>query len=69
MQAEKRTGGVGSLNNVEEWRTRAKSIRVIADTILDGASREALLQIANDWEWMAQSGEEDLKKKGQLVQD
>ena len=59
MQAEKQSADVGFLNNVEDWRTRAKEIRVIAETILDGASREALLQIANDWEWMAQSAEEE----------
>jgi hypothetical protein len=59
VQAEKQSADVGFLNNVEDWRTRAKAIRVIAETIIDGASREALLQIANDWEWMAQSAEEE----------
>jgi hypothetical protein len=59
VRAEKQSGGVGFLNNVEDWRNRAKKIRVIAETILEGASREALLQIANDWEWMAQSAEEE----------
>ena len=67
MQAEKQSGGIGFLNNVEDWRNRAKKIRVIAETILDGGSRKALLQIANDWEWMAQSAEEDLKKKGETI--
>jgi hypothetical protein len=62
VRAEKQSGGVGFLNNVEDWRNRAKKIRVIAETILDGASREALLQIANDWEWMAQSAEEQLNE-------
>jgi hypothetical protein len=51
--------GVDLLNNIQDWRIRAKKIRVIAETILDGASRKALLQIANDWEWMAQSAEDD----------
>jgi hypothetical protein len=59
MQAEKQSGGVGFLDKVEDWRTRAKQIRVIAEAILDGASRHALLQIADDWEWMAQSAEEE----------
>jgi hypothetical protein len=59
VQAEKQSGGVGFLNNVEDWRTRAKAIRLIAETILDGAAQQALLQIANDWEWMAQSAEEE----------
>ena len=59
MQAGKQSARVGFLNNIEDWRTRAKAIRVIAETIQDGASREALLQIANDWEWMAQSAEEE----------
>jgi hypothetical protein len=59
VQAEKQSVGAGFLNNVEDWRTRAKAIRVIAETILDGVARQALLQIANDWEWMAQSAEEE----------
>jgi hypothetical protein len=59
VQAEKQSAGAGFLDNVEDWRTRAKAIRVIAETILDGDARQALLQIANDWEWMAQSAEEE----------
>jgi hypothetical protein len=51
--------GVDLLNNIQDWRIRAKKIRVIAETILDGASRQALLQIANDWEQMAQLAEDD----------
>jgi hypothetical protein len=46
--------GVDLLNNIQDWRIRAKKIRVIAKTMLDGASRQVLLQIANDWEQMAQ---------------
>ena len=57
MRAKKQSG-VGLLNNVEDWRARAKEIRVIAETMLDGASRRALLQIANDWEHMVQLAEE-----------
>ena len=69
MRAEKQSGGVGFLNNVEDWRNRATKIRVIAETILDGASRESLLQIASDYQRTAQLAEERLKRKGQLVQD
>jgi hypothetical protein len=32
---------------------------VIAETMLDGAHRQVLLQIANDWEQMAQLVEDD----------
>jgi hypothetical protein len=51
--------GVDLLNNIQDWRIRAKKIRVIAETMLDGASRQVLLQIANDWEQMAQLVEDD----------
>ena len=67
MQSEKQSADVGFLNDVEDWRTRAKAIRVIAETMLDGASRQGLLQIANDWEWMAQSAEEE--KIAALISD
>ena len=50
--------GVDLLNNIQDWRTRAKKIRVIAETIVDGASRKILLQIANDMEQMAQLAED-----------
>jgi hypothetical protein len=56
MRAEK--SAVGLLNNVECWRTRAKETRLVADTLHDGPARDALLQIANDWEQMAQLVEE-----------
>ena len=69
VRAEKQSGGVGFLNNIEDWRNRATKIRVIAETILDGASRESLLQIASDYQRTAQLAEERLKRKGQLVQD
>jgi hypothetical protein len=62
MRAKKQSGA-GLLNNAEDWRTRAKEIRVIAETMLDGSSRKELLQIANDWEWMAETAERRLKKK------
>jgi hypothetical protein len=62
MRAKKQTG-VGLLNNVEDWRSRAKEIRVIAETILEGASRQALLQIANDWEEMTETAEGRLTKE------
>jgi hypothetical protein len=67
VQSEKQSADVGFLNDVEDWRTRAKAIRVIAETMLDGASRQGLLQIANDWEWMAQSAEEE--KIAALISD
>ena len=51
--------GVDLLNNIQDWRIRAKKIRVIAETMLDGAPRQVLLQIANDWEQMAQLVEDD----------
>ena len=51
--------GVDLLNNIQDWRIRAKKIRVIAETMLDGAHRQVLLQIANDWEQMAQLVEDD----------
>jgi len=51
--------GVDLLNNIQDWRIRAKKIRVIAETMLDGAHRQVLLQIANDWEQMAQLAEDD----------
>jgi len=50
--------GVDLLNNIQDWRIRAKKIRVIAETILDGTSRRILLQIANDMEQMAQLAED-----------
>ena len=46
--------GVDLLNNIQDWRIRAKKIRVIAETMLDGASRQVLLHIASEWEQMAQ---------------
>ena len=49
---------VDLLNNIQDWRIRAKKIRVIAETILDGTSRQILLQIANDMEQMAQLAED-----------
>jgi len=51
-KAEKQIGDVGVLNHLEEWKLRAKRIRVIAGTMLDAASRESLLQVAQDGEEM-----------------
>ena len=51
--------GVDLLNNIQDWRIRAKKIRVIAETMLDGASRQVLLHIASEWEQMAQLLEDD----------
>ena len=51
--------GVDLLNNIQDWRTRATKIRVIAETMLDGASRQVLLHIASEWEQMAQLLEDD----------
>ena len=51
--------GVDLLNNIQDWRIRAKKIRVIAETMLDGASRQVLLQIASEWEQTAQLVEDD----------
>jgi hypothetical protein len=57
MKAEK--SGVGLLNDIERWRTRAKETRMVAETMHDGVARDALLHVANDWEQMAQvSGRE-----------
>ena len=53
---------VDLLNSIQDWRTRAKRIRVIAETMLDAASRQALLQVADDWEQMAQLTEEGEEK-------
>ena len=50
--------GVDLLNNTQDWRIRAKKIRVIAEAILDGAYRQLLLQIASDMEQMAQLAED-----------
>ena len=50
--------GVDLLNNIQDWRIRAKKIRVIAETMVDRASRQILLQIANDMEQMAQLAED-----------
>jgi hypothetical protein len=52
--AEKQSGGGIGVLNVEDWKLRAKRIRVIAATMLDAASRQALLQVAEDWERMVQ---------------
>jgi hypothetical protein len=56
MKAEK--SGVGLLNDIERWRTRAKETRTVAETMRDGVACDALLQVANDWEQMAQLAEE-----------
>ena len=56
MKAEK--SGVGLLNDIERWRTRAKETRMVAETMHDGVARDALLHVANDWEQMAQLAEE-----------
>jgi hypothetical protein len=48
MKAEKSTV-------IEYWRTRAKETRLVGETMQRGASREMVLQIANEWEQMAQS--------------
>jgi hypothetical protein len=53
---------VDLLKSIQDWRTRAKRIRVIAETMLDAASRQALLQVADDWEQMAQLTEEGEEK-------
>jgi hypothetical protein len=50
--------GVDLLNNIQDWRIRAQKIRVIAETMVDRASRQILLQIANDMEQMAQLAED-----------
>ena len=50
--------GVDLLNTIQDWRIRAKKIRVIAEAILDGAYRQLLLQIASDMEQMAQLAED-----------
>ena len=54
--------GVLPNDEVEYWKLRAREIRVIAPTMLDAASRQALLRIADDWEQMAQLTEESEKK-------
>jgi hypothetical protein len=51
MKAEK--SGVGLLNDIERWQTRAKETRMVAETMHGGVARDALLQVANDWEQMA----------------
>jgi hypothetical protein len=56
MKAKK--SGVGLLNDIERWRTRAKETRTVAETMRDGVACDALLQVANDWEQMAQLAEE-----------
>lgn len=61
--------GFDLLNNIQHWRTRAKEIRVIAETILERASREALLRVANDYELMAHRAEQRVKQKEPQIQD
>jgi hypothetical protein len=54
--------GVDLLNTIQDWRIRAKKIRVIAEAILDGAYRQLLLQIASDMEQMAQLAEDQRRE-------
>ena len=60
METIKQSAGGGFRNEVEYWKVRAKETRMVAETMHGRAAREALLQIANDWEKMAQSAEQRL---------
>ena len=62
MGAIKHSAGGGVRNEVAYWKLRAKETRMVAETMHDGAAREALLQIADDWEQMAKLEEETEEK-------
>jgi hypothetical protein len=57
MKVKKRTA-VRLSNNIQYWRTRAREARLIAKTIPDAESREAMLRIADDYEGMAKTAEQ-----------
>jgi hypothetical protein len=46
------SNGIHLLNDIEYWKFRANELRVIAKRMLHTRSREAMLQIANDYEQM-----------------
>jgi hypothetical protein len=56
----KQSAGGGVRNQVAYWKLRAKDTRMVAESMHDGTAREALLQIADDWEKMAKDSEEKI---------
>jgi hypothetical protein len=46
------------INDPEYWRTRAEEARMLAKNMNDSASKDAMLRIADDYEQLAQRGEE-----------
>jgi hypothetical protein len=63
MRAKKQSAGVLLNDDVEYWKTRAELTRVLAEKIPRAESREAMLQVANDCQRMAQLAEERLQRK------
>lgn len=47
----------------KHWRQRAEQARGLAEQMGDAASREMMLQIAKDYEQLAEQAEQRAKKK------
>lgn len=45
------------LHNAEHWRTRAREARIAAERIVDPRARQTMLEIARDYERMADRAE------------
>jgi hypothetical protein len=44
---------MSDLTRVDRWRTRAKELRAMAESMSDKAARASLLQVSIEWERMA----------------
>jgi hypothetical protein len=49
------------INDPAHWRRRAEEMRALADNMLDQASKTMMLQIAEDYEKLANRAEERAK--------
>jgi molecular chaperone GrpE (heat shock protein) len=54
------TGGKSTttFNNVELWRERAKEMRLLAERVDEGPTRERFLQIAAEFDHLAERAEQ-----------
>ena len=48
-----------SINDFQHWRDSAKEIRALVDDIKDDASKQKMLQIADDYERLAKRSEDE----------
>jgi len=46
------------LNDPEHWRDRAKEVRAMAEGMVDPVSKEKMLDVANNYEYLAKRAED-----------